>query len=181
MPYGPPPAQYVPAPSGYWVYQPANGFGVSKVVPVYGPQGDQPPGVGQPLYGGQGVPGPMNQPGGYPVNVAADRPAMAPNNVPGGAPYAGGAPVPPSWGPQQTPYPQGYNNNPGTNYPQGAIGPSYAPAGYAGGAATGGGTPAAFSPGTTAAPNSMPQFYGGQNQATPNFAPQASAPSAAQR
>jgi hypothetical protein len=180
-PGGPVPGQGAPAPSGYWVYQPANGYGVTKVVPVYGPQqGELPPGIGQPIAGGTMPPGPV-QPSGYPANAAAGYPAMSPNYNPGSVPFVGSSPVPP-YAALQAAVPQGYGM-PGPVYPQGNIAPSYAPGGMAVGAAPPPGAQPTFYPGEAGTPaGAAPPSYGGvPYQPSPNLVPQAAVPSAMPR
>jgi hypothetical protein len=96
-----------PAPTGYWVYQPAAGSpvvypnGGAPVIPVYSPpQGVPGPVPGPAMQGNGPMPAPnpigFNQPGAYPAN----NPAMVPTNPPVYTPLPGNVP-PPGLGPAE--------------------------------------------------------------------------------
>lgn len=168
------------APTGFWVYQSANGYGVTKVIPVYGPPGDQPPGNGQPIGSGPMPTGP-GQSGGYPMNTSPGYPVMAPNNVPSNGPYAGAAPAPTrsaTW----PGYPQGYGSPSMACPPQGAMPPSYSPNGLAASQVPAGGVPLPVYTGATEPPSYAPQSFGtGQVPTVPNYSPQSAAVPVPQR
>ncbi len=104
------------APTGYWIYQPANGYpapyqnGVPLCIPVYGPPANGYPGPGPAMANGN-LPTPPNlsgspvPAGAYPMNSPPNYPAMAPANVPVNLPPPNGyAPtqVPPSFDPSHS-------------------------------------------------------------------------------
>ncbi len=150
------------APTGYWVYQPASGYGVTKVVPVFGPQPGQPPAFGQPASGGPTPAGPM-PPAGYPVNAAGGYPAMPPNMAPGGGPYTGGPPAPQYSAVQAT-------------YPQGSIAPWNPSGGNSVGAGPNVGAQPPVFQSMAAPPGASTPAYGNyQTQPPPNYGPQAAA------
>ncbi len=180
VPGGPVPGQSAQSPSGYWLYQPANGFGVTKVVPIYGPPNNLPPVVGPPMGAGPVQTGPA-QAGVYPGNAAPGYPPVAPNYAPVTPPYAGGAPLPQYPAPQAA-YPPSYVN-PGSIYPQPAAAPPFVPGGVVAGPPQANGASGTFYPGVSAAAGATapPPYGNSQYPPAQNFAPQASAPAATTR
>jgi len=89
------------APTGYWVYQPANGYpapyqnGVPLCIPVYGPPTNGYPGSGSAITNGTpaatpNMSGSPAQAGAYPMNYPPNYPAMAPVNMPVNLPPSNG-------------------------------------------------------------------------------------------
>jgi hypothetical protein len=92
------------APTGYWIYQPANGYpvtnqnGMPVCIPVYGPPMNAYPGYAPPMTNGNPVPPPNLTPSpvqagaypmNYPPNSTPNYPATAPANMPINLPPTG--------------------------------------------------------------------------------------------
>ncbi len=150
---GPSPGTVGSPPTGYWVYQPANGYpvanqnGVVPCIPVYGQPMNAYPGYGPVANGSPAMPpntaGYPSPTSGYPVNY----PSMAPANAATAAPVASNTPMLPyaAAGVQPVNAP-GYGA-PTIGNPQGYVPSPYAPGGFVPGSPATAGAPAPGNPG----------------------------------
>ena len=183
VPGGGPPGMIGAAPSGYWVYQPANGYpamnqnGAPLCVPVYGPPMNGNFGYGPPPMNGNPAATPNAaafpvQAGSYPANYPAMAAGNAAVSAPANMPVTGSPPVPPNAAAGVRPInSQGYGT-PASGDPQGNVTPQYAPGGFVPGSPATAGTPMLGNQGLAAPPYALPQTSGvGPTQVPPNIDP----------